>query len=86
MKTGKSYDVVLFLQRNLGDAIGGPYLAAHIRRQDFARAHSADVPSLKNTALQLAKRLSALNLQTVYIATDAPMEGSFVFQAVVTIV
>ena len=55
--------------------MGGPYLAAHMRRQDFARAHSKDVPSLKNTALQLREKLVEHHLDTVFIATDAPNNG-----------
>ena len=66
---------MLCQQRGHGDAVGSPYLAAHVRRQDFAKAHARDVPSLAYTASQITEKLVAHNLQTVFIATDAPDEG-----------
>lgn len=56
--------------------IWGPpqYIAAHIRRGDFA-ANSPDlVPSLKGAAAKITALQSELGLQTVFIATDATQE------------
>ena len=69
-------DVYLFFQRNHGDAVGGPYIAVHMRRRDFLYGHSEDVPSIKGTAEQIKVALNKTGLQTVFIATDAPKEGN----------
>nr|CAH7723876.1 unnamed protein product [Callosobruchus chinensis] len=53
-----------------GKALGGPYVAIHLRRRDFLRSRSKETPSLKNVAEQVSKVLKRLNLQTVFVATD----------------
>ncbi|KAL1512523.1 hypothetical protein ABEB36_002104 [Hypothenemus hampei] len=54
-------------------AKGGPYLAIHLRRQDFLRGRPDQVPDLKSVADQISKKLVELNLTKVFIATDAPL-------------
>ena len=63
------------LQRKHGDAKGGPFVAAHLRRADFLYARPDDVPSLEHTAKQLKEVLDKQKLKTIFIATDAPKEG-----------
>ncbi|GFU28407.1 GDP-fucose protein O-fucosyltransferase 2 [Nephila pilipes] len=53
------------------DALGGPYISVHLRRQDFARARPKDVPSISYAAKQILKHMKRLNLQFAFIATDA---------------
>ena len=53
-------------------AIGGPYIAAHLRRRDFIKARENEVPSLKSAALQILQLLKKHILKIVFIATDAP--------------
>ena len=60
------------MKRKHGDAKGGPYLAVHLRRKDYLRAHSKEVPSLKKAANQVKKYLKKYKVKKVYVATDAP--------------
>lgn len=69
------YSSFLFPQRKHGEAKGGPYVAAHLRRADFLYARPKDVPSLENTAKQLKAVLKKQKLKTLFIATDAPKDG-----------
>lgn len=62
-------------QKQHGDAVGGPYIGVHLRRKDYLRAHPDHVPSLKNAAKQIKKKLKEFKLSTVYIGTDAPKKG-----------
>ena len=62
-------------QRSEGDALGGPYLAVHMRRRDYLYGHKKEVPSIKGTAQQLKEMLIKLKLKTLFVATDAPVEG-----------
>ncbi|KAJ8963340.1 hypothetical protein NQ318_018812, partial [Aromia moschata] len=55
-------------------AIGGPYLAVHLRRRDFVRSRPNDSPSLTDVAQQIEKKLKELHLNTVFIATDGTEE------------
>ncbi|PAA45987.1 hypothetical protein BOX15_Mlig023470g2 [Macrostomum lignano] len=55
-----------------GSAIGGPYLAAHLRRLDFLRAHPDATPSIGSAASQLIRLSRSLGLSTVFLATDDP--------------
>nr|KAG5713730.1 hypothetical protein BaRGS_024357 [Batillaria attramentaria] len=59
------------MKRKHGEAKGGPYLAAHLRRADFAHVREKDVPSLKYTAKQLKSKLEEWKLTKLFIATDA---------------
>lgn len=54
-----------------GRALGGPYLAVHLRRSDFVNGRKQTTPTLKSTALQIAHHLNELQLKTVFVATDA---------------
>lgn len=52
------------------------YMCAHLRRRDFLYGHPNDVPSIKEAARQIIKKLRLLNkIETVYIATDSPKIG-----------
>ena len=64
------------VQRQHGDAVGGPYVAVHLRRRDFLRARSEKVPTLETAAQQIRSALERYNLTSVFVATDAPTEGS----------
>lgn len=57
------------------NAIGGNYLCVHLRRKDFARGRSKEVPTIKGAAEQIKKALRDLNLDKVFVATDAPAQG-----------
>jgi peptide-O-fucosyltransferase len=63
-------------EKSKRDAKGGPYLSAHIRRQDFLRGRSHQVPTIESIAQQIIKLLEKLNLTQVFIATDASEDGS----------
>lgn len=54
------------------------YLSVHVRRQDFVRGRPQQLPSLKETAIQINQHLEKLQLSTVFIATDASIEGKLV--------
>ncbi|ELT94489.1 hypothetical protein CAPTEDRAFT_128307, partial [Capitella teleta] len=62
------------MKRIHGDAIGGPYMAVHLRRKDFLSSHTKDVPSLAGAAKQIREKLKEFDLNAVYVATDAPKE------------
>lgn len=53
------------------------YLAIHMRRQDFVKAHRELVPSVRSSAEQAVAKLRQLNLTTLFVATDAPESGEF---------
>ncbi|XP_019630147.1 PREDICTED: GDP-fucose protein O-fucosyltransferase 2-like [Branchiostoma belcheri] len=55
----------------VGSAKGGPYLAVHLRRGDFARSHTKNVPSLQGAAKQINLIMQEQKLEKVYLATDA---------------
>ncbi|GAB1607368.1 GDP-fucose protein O-fucosyltransferase 2-like [Argonauta hians] len=52
------------------NAFGGPYLAVHLRRKDYLRAHKDYVPTLKFAAKQIRKLLKQFGLEKVFIASD----------------
>ncbi|KAJ8925279.1 hypothetical protein NQ315_009107 [Exocentrus adspersus] len=56
------------------NAIGGPYLAVHLRRRDFIKSRPNEAPSLTIIAHQITKSLNRLSLNTVFIATDGTKE------------
>ncbi|XP_038078344.1 GDP-fucose protein O-fucosyltransferase 2-like isoform X1 [Patiria miniata] len=60
------------MERKPGSAIGGPYLAAHLRREDFARNNRKEVPTLERAADQIKVALKKYKLEKVFVATDAP--------------
>ncbi|KRY57886.1 GDP-fucose protein O-fucosyltransferase 2 [Trichinella britovi] len=55
-----------------GQAVGGPYLAVHLRRTDFVTSRSKQIPTVKGAAEQISKLLKMLKLEVVYVSTDAP--------------
>lgn len=57
------------------NAVGGPYLAVHLRRADFVRSRSKEIPSIENAVLQIRNKLKELGLNIVFIATDASTDG-----------
>jgi len=52
-------------------AVGGDYLCAHLRRGDFVYGRDKTTPTLKSVAAQIKDKLQELNLNTVFLATDA---------------
>ncbi|XP_044591061.1 GDP-fucose protein O-fucosyltransferase 2 isoform X1 [Cotesia glomerata] len=58
-------------EKSKRNAVGGPYLAIHLRRGDFLIGRSDTVPTIKNAANQVIKKLKKLELKTVFVATDA---------------
>lgn len=59
------------MKRNHGDALGGPYLAVHLRRGDFLVARPNSVPTIPFVAKTLRRLLEKLNLKTIFLSTDA---------------
>ncbi|OWK50581.1 GDP-fucose protein O-fucosyltransferase 2 [Lonchura striata] len=57
-----------------GTALGGPYLGVHLRRRDFVWGHREDVPSLQGAVKKIYSLLEMLNLEKVFVATDAVEE------------
>lgn len=57
-----------------GDALGGPYIAAHLRRKDFLYARENDVPGLEKVARVLKDLCSEYQVDKVFIATDGTEE------------
>jgi hypothetical protein len=72
--------VVAVVQRKHGHAVGGPYVAVHLRRRDFLYSHKKTVPSLDGAAEQIESALLRYNMDTAFVATDAPPAGKFVIQ------
>ncbi|XP_075748524.1 O-fucosyltransferase 2 isoform X3 [Rhipicephalus microplus] len=54
-----------------GHTLGGPYLAVHLRRQDYVKSRPKDVPDLKWAAEQIKVLLEKQGLKKVFVATDA---------------
>ena len=59
------------MKRHSGQALGGPYLGVHLRRQDYVQARPKHVPSLEHAARQICHHSARLNLSTIFIASDA---------------
>jgi peptide-O-fucosyltransferase len=60
-----------FCKRTHGQAKGGQYLGVHLRRRDFLRARSDQIPSIRHAARQITKLMNKQNLKTIFLATDA---------------
>ena len=60
-------------------ALGGPYLAMHMRRGDFSYAHKETVPSIEEVGKEMAKRLKEYKLKKVYLSTDGTDEGKVLY-------
>ena len=61
-------------QPKRGEAIGGPYICAHIRRKDYTYSRKDQIPNLQSAAEQLIKKCEEQKVKTVFISTDAPAE------------
>ena len=69
------------MKRNHGDALGGPYLAVHLRRKDYLYGHKKEVAGIKYAAKQVKKYLKKYNLMKVFVSTDAPDDEYEKFKA-----
>ena len=58
-----------------GSAIGGEYLAVHMRRGDFVFSGRKGVPTIKAVRKQISKLLKKLKLKVVFLATDGSNKG-----------
>lgn len=57
-----------------GDALGGPYLAVHFRRKDFAYYHDDLVPDVECAAKQInfaASNLLDKHLRKIFLSSDS---------------
>lgn len=54
---------------------GGNFLAVHLRRRDYIRAHPAAVPSIERAVQQVSQLLEKTGLHAVFLASDAPESG-----------
>ena len=52
------------------DPIGGPYIAAHLRRKDFLQVRKDAVPSLETAAAKLKELMKKYDVNKVFIASD----------------
>lgn len=73
---GRSALPVLLCQVTLGSALGGPYLAVHLRRKDFIWGHREDVPSLDGAVKKIRSLMKTHQLDRVFVATDAVRTGT----------
>lgn len=69
------------MKRNHGDALGGPYLAVHLRRKDYLYGHKKEVPGIKYAAKQVKKYLKKYKVMKIFVATDAPEDEYETFKA-----
>ena len=51
-------------------------MCVHLRRKDFLWGRPKQVPSIVGAAKQIRTLLEQLDLTTVFVATDAPLEGN----------
>nr|XP_031829552.1 GDP-fucose protein O-fucosyltransferase 2 isoform X2 [Nomia melanderi] len=61
-------------EKSRRNALGGPYIATHLRRRDFVFGRSSTVPTIKSAAFQLKEKLDKLGLKLLFVATDATEE------------
>ena len=54
---------------------GGRYIAVHLRRKDYIRAHPDNVPSLQGAASQINKLKHEEGIDVVFLSSDAPFTG-----------
>lgn len=57
-------------ERQENSAVGGPYIAAHVRRKDFMRAREGHVATLKKVAQDLITISEEYDITTIFIASD----------------
>merc|ERR1712029_506671 len=55
-----------------GNAQGGPYLCAHVRRRDYVYARKDRIPDLGSAVDQLQRKCEEHGVNKVFLATDAP--------------
>lgn len=67
------------MKRSAGSAKGGPYLAVHMRRQDYLTSRPKDVPDLEWAAVQIRNLLQKFKLDKVFIASDGTERGKLYF-------
>lgn len=65
------------MKRNHGDAKGGPYVAIHLRRNDYLHAHPKEVPSYENAVKQTIQYLKQYKINKVYVSTDASWDDFY---------
>jgi len=53
---------------------GGNYVCVHLRRKDYVYSREGQIPSISGAAEQLLNKLKSHKLDTLFVATDAPME------------
>lgn len=58
-------------EKDRRNAVGGPYLAVHLRRQDFLQGRAETIPTIKSAASQLKEKMKELQIKTLFVATDA---------------
>ena len=58
-----------------GSAVGGDYLAVHLRRGDFLFSGRKGVPTITAVRKQISKLLKKLKLKEVFLATDGSDKG-----------
>lgn len=51
-------------------------MCVHLRRKDFLWGRPKQVPSIRGAAKQMKVHLEQLGLTTVFVATDALLEGN----------
>ncbi|KZC11772.1 GDP-fucose protein O-fucosyltransferase 2 [Dufourea novaeangliae] len=61
-------------KKNKRDALGGPYLAVHLRRRDFLVGRSSTVPTIESAASQVKKTMDHFGLKLLFVATDTTEE------------
>lgn len=54
---------------------GEPFLCVHFRRRDYKNSRVEHIPSVEHASSQIIDKLSNLNLDTVFIATDTDETG-----------
>ena len=64
-----------------GSAVGGPYLAVHLRRADFMYAREEFVPTLDGAVKQIKAIMKKQNLDKIFLATDASKDGKLHIRA-----
>lgn len=67
--------MVIILQSQPRQAVGGAYIAVHLRRGDHLHVRGRELPSIKEAAKHVKKLLKKLALDKVFVATDGTEKG-----------
>jgi peptide-O-fucosyltransferase len=67
--------IIFFVQKQHGDALGGPYISVHLRRKDYLYGHKEQVPTLEFAAKQIKTALKKYKLLKVFVASDCDDNG-----------